>query len=349
MAPHDPLPLGDVRRVGDLAIDLGTANTLVFESGAGIVFNEPTVVALDASEGTVLAMGDDAWEMIGRTPARIVAVRPLRRGAITDYEVTQQMIRVILRRAGVTRFARPRVLVCVPSAITEVERRAVRDATTSAGARSVSLVEEPMAAAIGAGLPVHEPVGNMILDIGGGTTEVAMLSLGGIIIQRSLRLGGFDLDAAVQHHVRRDYGMAIGERAAERVKITAGSAYPVPDAVSIEIQGRDIATGMPRALELTPEEIRETFGEPMRQVVSAAHQCLAESAPELGHDVLERGLFLTGGGGLLHGLDVRLSHELEVPVHLTDQPLETVVLGAGRCLELLSESTELFAGTPWIR
>ena len=338
-----------MRRVGDLAIDLGTANTLVFEAGRGIVFNEPTVIALDATEGVVLAMGDEAWEMIGRTPARIVAVRPLRRGAITDYAVTQQMIRVIMRRVGVTRLARPRVLVCVPSAITEVERRAVRDATTSAGARSVSLIEEPMAAAIGAGLPVHEPVGSFILDVGGGTSEVAMLSLGGIITQRSLRVGGFDMDASVQQHVRREYGMAIGERAAERVKMEAGSAFPSADAGGAKIQGRDIATGMPRAVDLSPGEIREALAEPVRAIVAAGHECLAESEPELGHDVLERGMFLTGGGSLLHGLDMRLAHELEVPVHLTDQPLETVVLGAGRCLELLAQSTELFAGTPWIR
>ena len=336
-------------RRADLAIDLGTANTLVFQEGGGIVFNEPTVVALETPTGAVLALGDQAWEMIGRTPAKIVAIRPLRRGAITDYEVTEQLIRLILRRMGVGRFSKPKVLICVPSAITEVERRAVRDATTSAGARSVFLVEEPMAAAIGAGLPIHEPLGNLIVDVGGGTTEVAMLSMGGIISQRSIRVGGFDMDDAVQLYVRRQYGLAIGERTAERVKIAAGSAYPSSDAATAEIQGREIATGMPKAVELSPEEIREALAESVNAIVTATRDTLAESDPELGHDVLERGIFLTGGGAMLHGLDMRIAQECEVPVHLTDQPLETVVLGAGRCLELLAESSQLFAATPWLK
>jgi rod shape-determining protein MreB and related proteins len=338
-----------MRRVGDLAIDLGTANTLVYQHGAGIVFDEPSVVAMDGRSGEVLAIGEHAWEMIGRTPSRIVAVRPLRRGAITDYEVTRQMIRHILRRVGVTRFSRPRTLICVPSAVTEVERRAVRDATTSAGARSVSLIEEPMAAAIGAGLPVHEPLGNLVVDVGGGTSEVAMLSLGGIISQRSIRVGGFDMDEAVQQHLRRVYGLAIGERASEKLKIAIGSAYPVGEGVNAEIQGREITSGMPKAVQITPEEMRETLGEPVNAIVASVRECLSESDPELGHDVLERGMFLTGGGGMLAGLDIRLSQECEVPVHLTDQPLQTVVLGAGRCLELLSESAGLFAETPWLR
>jgi rod shape-determining protein MreB len=338
-----------MRRVGDLAIDLGTANTLVYQHGAGIVFDEPSVVAMDGRTGEVLAIGEHAWEMIGRTPSRIVAVRPLRRGAITDYEVTRQMIRHILRRVGVTRFARPRTLICVPSAVTEVERRAVRDAASSAGARSVSLIEEPMAAAIGAGLPVHEPLGNLIVDVGGGTSEVAMLSLGGIISQRSIRVGGFDMDEAVQLHLRRDYGLAIGERASEKLKIAIGSAYPTVEGVGAEIQGREITTGMPKAVQIAPEELREVLAESVNSIVGATRECLSESDPELGHDVLERGMFLTGGGGLLQGLDIRLSQECEVPVHLTDQPLQTVVLGAGRCLELLSESASLFAETPWLR
>jgi rod shape-determining protein MreB and related proteins len=338
-----------MRRVGDLAIDLGTANTLVFQHGAGIVFDEPSVVAMDGRSGEVLAIGTHAWEMIGRTPSRIVAVRPLRRGAITDYEVTRQMIRHILRRVGVTRFSRPRTLICVPSAVTEVERRAVRDAATSAGARSVSLIEEPMAAAIGAGLPVHEPLGNLVVDVGGGTSEVAMLSLGGIINQRSIRVGGFDMDEAVQQHIRRVYNLAIGERASERLKIAIGSAYPVGEGVNAEIQGREITSGMPKSVQITPEEVRETLGESVNAIVASTRECLSESDPELGHDVLERGMFLTGGGGMLAGLDIRLSQECEVPVHLTDQPLQTVVLGAGRCLELLSESEGLFAETPWLR
>jgi rod shape-determining protein MreB len=338
-----------VKRVGDLAIDLGTANTLVFQEGKGVVYDEPSVVAMDAREGDVLAIGAEAWEMIGRTPARIVAVRPLRRGAITDYEVTSQMIRLILRRVGVTRFGRPKALICVPSAITEVERRAVRDAASSAGARAVSLIEEPMAAAIGAGLPVHEPLGNLVVDVGGGTSEVGMVSMGGIIARRSQRIGGFDMDEVIQRHLRREYGLAIGERAAEQVKMSAGTAYPVTGVASVQIRGREIATGMPKVVEVQPEEIREVLTEPVNAVVGAARQCLSESDPELGQDVLERGMFLTGGGALLRGLDTRLSQECEVPVHLTDHPLQTVVLGAGKCLELLAQGSGVFGGSPWLR
>jgi rod shape-determining protein MreB len=337
-----------MKRVGDVAIDLGTANTLVFQEGRGIVYQEPTVVAMDRRENEVLAVGEEAWAMIGRTPSQIVAVRPLRRGAITDYEVTRQMIRHIFRRVGVTRFARPRSLICVPSAITEVERRAVRDAATSAGARSVSLIEEPMAAAIGAGLPVHEPLGNLIVDVGGGTSEVAMVSMGGIISMRSLRIGGFDMDEAIQRLLRRQYGVAIGERAAERVKMAAGSAYPVTGVAQAEIQGREITSGMPRMVEVSPEEVRESLDESVAAIVNAARACLSEADPELGHDVLERGMFVTGGGSLLRGLDTRLSQECEVPAHLTEHPLETVVLGAGKCLELLAQGTGMFGSSPWL-
>ncbi len=338
-----------MKRVGDLAIDLGTANTLVWQEGKGITYDEPSVIAMDAREGDVLAIGEEAWEMIGRTPSRIVAVRPLRRGAITDYDVTSQMIRLILRRVGVTRLARPKALICVPSAITEVERRAVRDAAVSAGARAVSLIEEPMAAAIGAGLPVHEPLGNLIVDVGGGTSEVAMVSMGGIIAMRSLRIGGFDMDEVIQRHLRRSYGVAIGERAAERLKIATGSAYPVTGVAPARIKGREISTGMPREIEISPEEIREVLTEPVVAIVNATKACLAESDPELGQDVLERGMFLTGGGSLLRGLDTLLAHECEVPVHLTDSPLQTVVLGAGKCLELMTQEAGLFGGSPWLR
>ncbi len=330
-------------RGGELAIDLGTANTLVFRLGEGIVLNQPTVVAMNARNGEVLSLGDEAWEMIGRTPSHIVAVRPLRRGAITDYETTEQMIRLILKQVGVTRWSKPRALVCVPSAITEVERRAVEEATKSAGARSVTLVEEPMAAAIGAGLPISEPVGNFVVDVGGGTSEVAMVSMSGLVSRRAVRVGGFDMDAAIQQHVRREYGVAIGERAAEQVKITAGAAYPLVDAAGAEIRGRELLTGMPKSIQLSEEEIREAIAEPVATVVATARECLSDSPPELGHDVLERGMFLCGGGGLLRGLDMRISQECEVPVHLTDQPLETVVVGAGRCLELLPEVAGLFA------
>jgi len=330
-----------MRQGGDLAIDLGTANTLVFQRGAGIIFNQPTVVAMSSRDGKVHAMGDQAWDMIGRTPASIVAVRPLRRGAVTDYEITEQMMRIILKTVGVTRWSKPRTLVCVPSAVTEVERRAVEEATKAAGARSVTLIEEPMAAAIGAGLPIHEPIGSLIVDVGGGTSEVAMCSMGGLISKRAVRIGGFDLDAAVQLHVRREYGMAIGERAAEHVKITAGSAYPLAEEAVAELRGREVATGMPKLIQLSQEEVREAIAEPVAAIVGAARQCLSDSPPELGHDVLERGMFLCGGGGLLRGLDMRISQECEVPVHLTDNPLETVVLGAGRCLDV-PEATGLF-------
>ena len=321
----------------DLAIDLGTANTLVFQHQRGIVFNQPTVIALNSKSGEVLAMGDEAWEMIGRTPAYIVAVRPLRRGAITDFDITQRMIKLILKRVGVTRFAKPRVLVCVPSAITEVERRAVEEAATSAGARSVTLIEEPMAAAIGAGLPIHEPVGNLIVDVGGGTSEMAVVSMGGLVTKRAIRVGGFDLDASVQSHIRKEYGLAVGEKTAEQLKIAIGSAYPTADARTAQIRGREVSTGMPKVVELHEEEIREALSENVRAIVEATRACLSESPPELAHDVLERGIFLTGGGGLLRGLDARLAQECEVPVNLTEQPLETVVMGAGRLLDYLPD------------
>ena len=330
-------------RAGDLAIDLGTANTLVFSPGRGIILNQPTVVAVDGRSGDVLAFGEEAWEMIGRTPATITAVRPLRRGAITDYELTEQMLRLILRGAGATRFHKPRVLLCVPSAITEVERRAVEEAATAGGARSVSLIEEPMAAAIGAGLPIHEPIGNMIVDVGGGTSEVAMVSMGGMVEKRAERVGGFDLDEAVQLYLRREYNVAIGERAAEEAKIGVGSAYPSEGLAPYAIRGREITSGLPKEIELGQEEVREAMSETLAMIVGAARDCLASAPPELGHDVLERGLFLTGGGGLLRGLDMLIAQECEVPVHLTDAPLETVVLGAGTCLDLPVDAPGLFA------
>ena len=334
-------------RGGELAIDLGTANTLVYAPGRGIILNQPTVVAVSGHGGQVLAIGNEAWEMIGRTPASITAVRPMRRGAITDYDLTEQMLRFVLRAAGATRFAKPRVLLCVPSAITEVERRAAEEATIAAGGRSVSLIEEPMAAAIGAGLPIHEPLGNLIVDIGGGTSEVAMVSMGGIVEQRAIRVGGFDLDDEIQRYLRAQYNLAVGERTAEQIKMAIGSAYPAPEALTAKVRGREITTGMPRNIELRQEEIREAISVSVNAIVAAARDCLAGSQPDLGHDVLERGMFLTGGGALLRGLDMRISEECEVPVHLTDAPLETVVLGAGRCLGLAPDAPGLFAEQPW--
>jgi rod shape-determining protein MreB len=329
----------------DLAIDLGTANTLVYRQGDGIVFNEPTVIALNTRTSDVLALGDEAWEMIGRTPGNVVAMRPLRHGAITDFDITEHMIKLILRRVGVGRLSRPRVLVCVPSAITEVERRAVKEAAHSAGARDVALVEEPLAAAIGAGLPVHEPVGNLVVDIGGGTSEMAVVSMGGIVTGNAIRVGGFEMDAAIQQHIRRVYGIAVGERTAEQMKIAVGSAYPIRGIPSARVRGRELATGLPKAVDVSEEEVREALSEPVRLIMDAARDSLAESPPELAHDVLETGMFLTGGGSLLKGMEVRLAEECEVPVHLTEQPLETVVIGAGRMLDHLSDYRSAFLFT----
>jgi rod shape-determining protein MreB len=328
----------------DLAIDLGTANTLVYARQKGILFAEPTVLALNKETGAVLAMGDEAWQMIGRTPGYIVAVRPLRSGAISDFDITEKLIRLILQRAGVNRFSRPKVLVCVPSALTGVERRAVEEATLSAGARSCHLIEEPIAAAIGAGLPIHEPMGSFVVDVGGGTSEVALISMGGIVTNTAVRVGGFDLDASIQNYVRREYTMAVGERTAERIKISIGSAFPMAREQQAELRGRDLTTGMPKNVVITSEEIREAINEQVRAVLSAVLECLGSSPPDLVQDVLSNGITLTGGGGMLAGLDVLISQEAEVPVHLTDQPLEAVVLGAGKCLEAFGSLKTMFVG-----
>jgi rod shape-determining protein MreB and related proteins len=321
----------------DIAIDLGTANTLVYKQGEGIVFDEPTVVAMNANTGVVEAMGEEAWQMIGGRSGQVVAVRPMRYGVMTEFDITQRMIEVVLRRVGVSRFPKPRVLVSIPSESSEVERRAIEEAVRSAGGRGVVLVEEPLAAAIGAGLPIHEPVGNLIVDIGGGMSEMAVVSMGGVVSGRSVKLGGFDVDAAIQEHVQREYGVAIGEKAAEEVKIAIGSAYPSPQTRAAVVQGRELSSGAPREVTVTENEIRAAIAEPVRGIVEASRRCLAESPPELTHDVLETGMFLTGGGGLLRGLDMLLAQECEVPVHLTERPLETVVLGAGAMVEHLDD------------
>ena len=328
----------------DLAIDLGTANTLVYQRQKGILFSEPTVLALNKETGAVLAMGNDAWQMIGRTPGYIVAVRPLRSGAISDFDVTAKLLRLILQRAGISRLTRPKVLVCVPSALTEVERRAVEEATLSAGARTVHLIEEPIAAAIGAALPIHEPVGNFVVDVGGGTSEVALISMGGIVTNAAVRVGGFDLDSAIQNYVRREYTVAIGERSAERIKMSIGSAFPMAHEQKAELRGRDLATGLPKNILITSEEIREALTEPVRAIVDATVECIGASPPDLVQDVLTNGITLTGGGGLLSGVDMLLSQEAEVPVHITEQPLESVVLGAGKCLEAYESLKSIFVG-----
>ncbi|MGI8686822.1 MAG: rod shape-determining protein [Acidimicrobiales bacterium] len=328
----------------DLAIDLGTANTLVYARDRGIVLNEPTVIALNEKTQAVLAMGHDAWQMIGRTPGYIVAVRPLRKGAITDFDITQRMIRLLLKRAGVTRFNRPRVLICVPSAITEVERRAVEEAARRAGAADPYLIHQPMAAAIGAGLPIHEPLGNMVVDIGGGTTETAVISLGGIVALQAIRVGSFDIDASIQTYVRRDYGMAIGERTAEEIKLAIGSAYPVDDSIKAEVRGRDLMTGLPKTVILSPDEVRAAIDEQVSAIVDSVVQCLGQAPPELAQDLISQGIHLVGGGGMLRGLDRRLEEETAIPVHLVDAPLECVVLGAGRCLEAFDSLKVMFMG-----
>jgi rod shape-determining protein MreB len=289
-------------------------------------------------------MGHQAWQMIGRTPGYIQAVRPLRKGAITDFDITQRMIRLLLQRAGLSRFQRPRVLLCVPSAITEVERRAVKEAARQAGAADAQLVAQPMAAAIGAGLPIHEPLGNMIVDIGGGTTETAMISLGGIVALRAIRIGSFDIDASIQSYVRREYGMAIGERTAEEIKLAIGSAYELVEEVKAEVRGRDLMSGLPKTAILSPDEIREAIDEQVRAIVDSVVDCLGMAPPELAQDLILQGIHLVGGGGLLQGLDRRLAEETALPVHLVDAPLECVVLGAGKCLEAFESLKSLFMG-----
>ena len=317
----------------DLAIDLGTANTLVYKQGEGIIMNEPTVIAKNRRTNEVLATGPEAWDMIGRTPSFIVAVRPLRGGAITDFETTEQMIRLLLKRAGVSRFARPKVLICVPSAITEVERRAVTEATRRAGAADAQLLEQPMAAAIGADLPIEEPIANMVVDIGGGTTETAVISLGGIVTLRAERVGGFTMDEAIQGWVRKEHGLAIGERTAEEIKKQIGSAQPSAADRDAEVKGRDLVTGLPKTVVLTAAEIREALDEVVTQMIDSVKECLAVTPPELAQDLLMRGIYLVGGGALLRGLPERLQFETKVPVQLSPQPLEAVVLGAGHCIE----------------
>ena len=318
----------------------------MYSRGRGIVLNEPTVIALNERTQDVLAMGHDAWQMIGRTPGYIIAVRPLRKGAITDFDITQRMIRLLLERSGVSRWNRPRVLICVPSAITEVERRAVEEAARRAGAVGAYLIEQPMAAALGAGLPIHEPLGNMIVDVGGGTTETAVISLGGVVALQAIRVGSFDIDASIQTYVRREYGIAIGERTAEEIKMAIGSAYPVPEEVKAEVRGRDLMSGLPKTVILSPEEVREAIEEQVGAIVDSVVKCLGMAPPELAQDLIMQGIHLVGGGGMLRGLDRRLSEETAIPVHLVDAPLECVVLGAGKCLESFDSLKVMFMGSP---
>jgi rod shape-determining protein MreB len=278
-------------------------------------------------------MGHEAWQMIGRTPSYIVAVRPLRKGAITDFEVTQRMIRLLLQRVGVSRLNRPRVVICVPSAITAVERRAVTEAAKRAGAADARLIEQPVAAAIGVELPINEPMGNMVVDIGGGTTESALISLGGVVALEAVRVGSFDIDNSIQGFVRREYGIAVGERTAEEIKIVLGSAAQTDDEVSAEVRGRELMSGLPKTVILTPEEIRTAIQEPVAAMVDSVLSCLAQAPPELAQDLIVQGIHLVGGGGMLKGMDKRLSQESDVQVRLVKAPLESVVLGAGKVIE----------------
>lgn len=326
----------------DLAIDLGSANTLVYRQGDGIVFDEPTVVAMHAGSGDVVAMGDEAWQLLGGDSGNVLAVRPLREGMMTELEVTQRMLAVVLRRVGVTRFPKPRVLVCVAPSASAVERRAIDRAIRYAGGRQIVPVEEPLAAAVGADLPVHEPLGNLIVDIGGGRSEMAVVSMGGVVSGRSALVGGFDLDAAVQDHIRGTYGVAIGEKSAEELKVAIGSAFPSQSARAAKVIGRELATGSMVEVRVDEDEIRQAMAPVVKTIVEEARMTLAEAPPELTHDVLETGMFLTGGGSLLRGLDMLLAQECEVPVHVVERPLETVVRGAGRMLEHLDDYRSTF-------
>ena len=309
------------------------------------MLDEPSVIALDGGNGDVLAVGHEAWQMIGRTPGYIQAVRPLRQGAILDFDVTQRMIRLLLNRAGTNRFNRPRVLICVPTAITEVERRAVTEAARRAGAADAQLIEQPVAAAVGAGLPINEPLGNMVVDIGGGTTEAAVISLGGVVSLRAIKVGSFDLDQAIQTMVKREYGIAVGERTAEDIKVAVGSALPSPGEVKAEVRGRDLTTGLPKTVVLSPAEVRAAIEDHVRAICESVVACLGEAPPELAQDLIQQGIHLVGGGGMLKRLDQRLREETGLPVHLVDAPLECVVLGAGRCLESYDSLKVLFMGS----
>lgn len=328
----------------DLAIDLGTANTLVYEKGRGVVLNEPTVIALERRSRDVLAVGHDAWQMMGRTPGDIVVERPLRQGAITDFEVTQRMFRLLLARARRRGFGRPRTVLCVPSAITEVERRALAEAARRAGAGDAYLIAQPMAAAIGCGLPIDQATANLVIDIGGGTTETALISLGGVVASHGVRVGGFDVDAGIQTYVRQEYRIALGDRTAEEIKLAIGSAWPTDDDVKAEVRGRDLKTGLGKTVILTPEEMRYATRGPVREVVESVKTCLGKAPPELAHDVIETGMHLVGGGALLPGLDERLAHEIDVEVQVAEDPLECVVRGAGQCLEEPSALGAIFRG-----
>ncbi len=306
----------------DMAVDLGTANTLVYVRGRGIILNEPSVVAVNVKDGRPLAVGAEAKRMIGRTPSHIQAIRPLKDGVIADFEICEKMLRYFIQRVHQRRFAKPRMVICVPSGITGVEQRAVMEAAEYAGARKAYIIEEPMAAAIGAGLPVHEPTGNMVVDIGGGTTEVAVISLGGIVTSQSVRIGGDELDEAIISFIKKEYSLALGERTSEEIKIALGSAFPLEEELHAEIRGRDLVTGLPKTVVVSTEEIRRAIDEPVSAIIDAVKVTLDKTPPELAADIMEQGIVLTGGGALLHGLDARLQEETGMPIVVARDPLQ---------------------------
>ncbi len=318
----------------DIAVDLGTANTLVYVRGKGIVLNEPSVVAINIKDGRPLAVGAEAKRMIGRTPSNIQAIRPLKDGVIADFEICEKMLRYFIHKVSQSKMGKPRMVICVPSGITGVERRAVQEAAEYAGARKPAyIIEEPMAAAIGAGLPVHEPAGNMVVDIGGGTTEVAVISLGGIVTSRSIRVGGDEMDEAIIAYIKKQYSVALGERTSESIKMTLASAFPLEEELRAEIKGRDLVTGLPKTISVTTEEIRSAIAEPINAIVDAVKVTLDNTPPELAADIMDQGIVLTGGGALLAGLDRRLHEETGMPIVVAKNPLQCVALGSGQCLE----------------
>jgi rod shape-determining protein MreB len=318
----------------DMAVDLGTANTLVYVRGEGIVLNEPSVVAVNVKDGKPVAVGAEAKRMIGRTPAHIQAIRPLKDGVIADFDICEKMLRYFIQKVHTSKWSKPRMVICVPSGITPVEQRAVQEAAEFAGARKPAyIIEEPMAAAIGAGLPVQEPTGNMIVDIGGGTTEVAVISLGGVVTSQSARVGGDELDNAIVNFIKKEYSLALGERTAEEVKVALGSAWPLETELHAEIRGRDLVTGLPKTIVTTTEEIREAIEEPVSSIVDAVKVTLDKTPPELAADIMEQGIVLAGGGALLNGLDARLEHETGMPIVIAPNPLFSVAIGSGQSLE----------------
>ncbi len=318
----------------DMGIDLGTANTLVYVKSKGIVLEEPSIVAIEKSNKRILAVGKEAKRMVGRTPGNIVAIRPLKDGVIADFETTEKMLRYFIQTVHKNvAFARPRIVICVPSGITPVEKKAVIEATEQAGARAAYIIEEPLAAAIGANLPIDEPTGSMIVDIGGGTSEVAVISLGGIVVSQSLRIGGNEMDEAIVYYLKKDHNLLVGERTSERVKMEIGSAFPLENEEKMEINGRDLVAGLPKTIIITSQQIRKALEKPVGDIVNSIVEVLDGTPPELSSDIMKRGIVLAGGGSLLKGLSERISRETHCPVYMAEDPLAAVAVGAGKCVE----------------